>query len=106
MFVAFANSRQYGNDARIAPMARLDDGLLDLVVVEAQPLWSIMARIPDLFRGRLQPGRGLHMHTMTSASIGAERPIAYHADGEPGLAGTSLRVAVEPESLLVRVPVS
>ena len=66
LFIAFANSRQYGNDAQIAPGARLDDGLLDLVVVDAQPLWRIMSRIPDLFRGRLQPGRGLHMHTMTS----------------------------------------
>lgn len=104
LFIAFANSRQYGNGAQIAPGARLDDGLLDLVVVDAQPLWRIVSRIPDLFRGRLQPGRGLHMHAITGALITAERPIAYHADGEPGLGGVSLRVTVEPSSLWVRVP--
>ena len=33
LMVAFANSSQYGNGARIAPRARLDDGRLDVVVV-------------------------------------------------------------------------
>ena len=44
---------------------------------------------PRLVQGRLQPGRGLHMHAITSALITAERPIAYHADGEPGLGGVT-----------------
>ena len=34
LLVTVANSAQFGNGARIAPGARLDDGLLDLVVVE------------------------------------------------------------------------
>lgn len=106
MFIAFANSRQYGNDAKIAPAARLDDGLLDVVIVDAQPLWRIVAQIPNLFRGRLEPRPGLHMQTMTSARIESEGPIAYHADGEPGLGGSSLRVAVVPASLRLRAPVS
>jgi diacylglycerol kinase (ATP) len=102
LFIAFANSRQYGNDAQIAPAARLDDGQLDLVVVEAQAVWRIVMQIPDLFRGRLQPGRGLQMQKMTSTVVRAAQPIAYHADGEPGAGGQVLRVTVEPHSLLVR----
>jgi diacylglycerol kinase (ATP) len=38
LLIAIANSRQYGNGAIIAPHARLDDGLLDVVVVEQRPL--------------------------------------------------------------------
>jgi YegS/Rv2252/BmrU family lipid kinase len=104
LFIALANSRQYGNGAQIAPAARLDDGQLDLVVVDAQPLWRIVARIPDLFRGRLQPGHGLSMQKIASAVIRAEHPIAYHADGEPSLGSSALTVTVEPASLAVRVP--
>jgi YegS/Rv2252/BmrU family lipid kinase len=104
VFIAFANSRQYGNDAQIAPAASLDDGQLDLVVVEAQPLWRILMRIPDLFKGRLRPGRGLRMEKMTSIVVRAERPIAFHADGEPGLGGAFLTVEVEPRSLIVSSP--
>jgi YegS/Rv2252/BmrU family lipid kinase len=104
LFIALANSRQYGNGAQIAPSARLDDGRLDLVVVEAQPLWRIVRRLPDLFRGTLRPGRGLAMQPMTEATIRARAPIAYHVDGEPGLAGSTVEVRVRPAALSVIVP--
>ena len=104
LFIALANSRQYGNGAQIAPAARLDDGQLDLVVVDAQPVWQILARIPDLFRGRLQPGRGVSMEKIAAAVIRAEHPIAFHADGEPWVGSSALTVTVEPASLIVRVP--
>ena len=38
LLVAVANSDQYGNNARIAPGARVDDGLLDLVAI-ARRCW-------------------------------------------------------------------
>lgn len=104
LFIALANSRQYGNGAQIAPAARLDDGHLDLVVVEAQPLWRIMRRLPHLFRGTLAPGHGLRMQPMTTATIRAAAPIAYHADGEPGIAGSTVDVCAHRGILSVRVP--
>ena len=33
--------------------ALLDDGHLDLVVVEAQPLWRLLEQVPAFFRGTL-----------------------------------------------------
>jgi diacylglycerol kinase (ATP) len=104
LFIAVANSRQYGHGAQIAPAARLDDGRLDLVVVEAQPLWRIVSRVPELFRGTLSSGRGLTMQPMTLARIRADQAIAYHADGEPGLAGAAVEVRVHPSALTVIVP--
>jgi YegS/Rv2252/BmrU family lipid kinase len=103
LFIALANSRQYGNGAQIAPAARLDDGRLEIVVVEAQPLWRILSQVPSLFRGTLAPGPGLVMESITHATIRAGGPIAYHADGEPGLADSPLEVRVHPAALLVRV---
>lgn len=104
LIIACANSRQYGNGAQIAPAARLDDGRIDLVVVEPQPLWRIAARLPDLFRGRLRPGPGLSMQPVTSAVIRSERPIAFHVDGEPGLGGTALTLQVHPAAISVVTP--
>jgi YegS/Rv2252/BmrU family lipid kinase len=104
VFIALANSRQYGNGAQIAPDARLDDGRINLVVVEAQPLWRMLSRLPEFFQGRLQPGPGLVMQPITTATIRAEGPIGYHADGEPGSASSSVHVRVHEGALLVRVP--
>ena len=36
LFIALANSRQYGSGAQIAPSALLDDGMIEIVVVEPQ----------------------------------------------------------------------
>jgi YegS/Rv2252/BmrU family lipid kinase len=104
IFIALANSRQYGNNALIAPTARLDDGQLNLVIVEAQPLRRIVASIPDLFKGRLAPRPGLEMEEITSATIRAASPIAFHVDGEPGIAGSSVTASIRPGALLVRAP--
>jgi len=102
-FIAVANSRQYGSGARIAPAARLDDGKLDLVVVEEQPAWRMLVQVPAFFRGTLGPRRGLHMDQVEDALIQAEGPIAFHVDGEPHMAGCTLRVGVHPAALRVVV---
>jgi diacylglycerol kinase (ATP) len=101
LLIALANSRQYGNGALIAPAARLDDGKLDLVVVESQPLWRIVARIPSLFRGTLAPERGVTMEQISVATIHGGAPIVYHADGEPGLAGSTVEVRAHAGALSV-----
>src|SRR5262249_22278368 len=46
VLVTIANGAQYGNNARIAPHARFDDGLLDLVVVEERSRLRTLAQIP------------------------------------------------------------
>jgi diacylglycerol kinase (ATP) len=102
MLVAIANGRQYGNRLFIAPGARLDDGLLEVVVVDQLSLWSIAWRLPSLFRGRLQPGRGVTMTAAKTIRIKSSAPIPYHVDGEPRLGGTELAICTHPGALLVR----
>src|SRR5262249_14008697 len=46
LLVAIANGRQYGNGAVIAPHARLDDGLLDLVIVAGRSLVRACLELP------------------------------------------------------------
>lgn len=104
LFMAFANSRQYGNDAHIAPRARLDDGLLDLVVVENQPVWRLLAQTRALFRGTLQPGPRLRMTTFADLTVAGAEPLAYHVDGEPGLGGGQVVITARPRALIVVCP--
>ena len=101
LIIAVANSRQYGNGAQIAPKARLDDGHLDLVVVEAQPLWRLLAQIPAFFNGSLVPGRGLHMTPVVDAVVRGNGPLRYHVDGEPNVGDDDLQVSTRPRALYV-----
>jgi diacylglycerol kinase family enzyme len=104
LFVAIANSRQYGNGAQIAPAARLDDGHLDLVIVESQPLWRLLAQVPALFGGTLRSGRGLQMIPITEAVIRGSGSLAFHVDGEPMHGGNALRIRTRPGALAVMAP--
>jgi diacylglycerol kinase (ATP) len=104
LIIAVANSRQYGNGAQIAPTARLDDGHLDLVVVESQPLWRLIVQIPAFFNGRLRAGRGLHMTPVVDAVVRGTGPLEYHVDGEPNVGADALRVTTRPRALRVVAP--
>lgn len=103
MMVAFANGRQYGNRLLIAPGARVDDGLLEVVIVDQMSLASIAWRLPSLFRGTLQPGRGVMMRAARRLEVRGPAAIPFHVDGEPRLGGPHLHVEVVPHALHVRV---
>lgn len=104
LFIAMANSRQYGSHGCIAPRASLDDGRLDLVIVEAQSLARIVTRLPSFFLGTLRPGGGIAMHTFTAAAITADGDGELHLDGEPRSFSGRITARVHPSALDVVIP--
>jgi diacylglycerol kinase family enzyme len=104
LIIAVANSDQYGNNARIAPGARIDDGLLDLVVV--RPVGPVGAAIlgARLFLGTI--GRSPHVRRLKGARFVIERPSEgiIHTDGETHRTGASIEIGVQPRSLRLVVP--
>jgi YegS/Rv2252/BmrU family lipid kinase len=104
LLVAIANGRQYGNGALIAPRARLDDGLLDVVVVGARPLIRAFVELPFVFLGKVDRLMDVTIDTATRVDITAPHPVVYHLDGEP-IAGTlDVSATVRPRALRVKVP--
>jgi YegS/Rv2252/BmrU family lipid kinase len=101
LLIAFANARQYGNGALIAPEARVDDGRLDVVVVDDRPLPGILWRVPALFRGKLATVPGVSMEKALAAQVTAPGTIRYHVDGEPCEAARTLTAAARAGALLV-----
>lgn len=105
LFIALANSRQYGSHGCIAPPARLDDGQLDLVIVGNVSLWRLLSQLPAFFAGRLAPSADVEMHRFTAATITPRGLGELHLDGEPRQVPDSLRVRVHPQALVVVAPV-
>lgn len=105
LMVVVANGTQYGNGARVAPDARLDDGELDLVVVDARTPWQDLARVRYLFDGTAARRPGIMHRRVRRATIAAvEGTLAYHVDGECHERAGTLDVHVRPAALKVRVP--
>ncbi len=101
ILVAVANSDQYGNNARIAPEARADDGMLDLIAV--RPVGPVGAAILSarLFLGSFD--RSPRVLRLRGRRFLMERPAPglIHTDGEPYLERESLGIRLAPASLRV-----
>jgi YegS/Rv2252/BmrU family lipid kinase len=103
ILVTIANSAQFGNNARIAPGARVDDGELDLVVVEERSRIATICQVPRLFNGTANRIRGFTIRRIRAVTIESEQPMAYHVDGEPIAGGTRLKARIHPGALMVAV---
>ena len=103
--LAIANCPTYGAGMMIAPGARADDGLLDLVVVPERSLPWILWHLPYLFAGRLDRVPGMGRRPLSTAVITGNGPLVFHVDGEVhAAADESVEVRVSPLSLRLRVP--
>jgi diacylglycerol kinase (ATP) len=102
--VAVANANQYGNGARIAPDARLDDGLLDLTVIPAVRSLTALPLLLRLFTGRLATARGVTMRRAARFVIETSAPGYLHTDGEVHEAGPRVEFTVRPASLRILAP--
>ena len=106
LLVTFANGRQWGAAARLAPRARLDDGLIDVVVVEDAPALELLANVPRLFGGRLERSRRCRYIVASEVTLAADGPgeVLAHRDGEPEVIPPETRVRVEAAALKILVP--
>jgi diacylglycerol kinase (ATP) len=104
LLVAVANSDQYGNHARIAPGARVDDGQLDLTAIGPVGFLQALPLTLRLFTGGF--ARSPHVRTARGEHFRLRRaaPGLMHTDGETHATGAEIEVRVQPASLRLLVP--
>jgi YegS/Rv2252/BmrU family lipid kinase len=101
--VAASNSGVFGGGMRLVPDARLDDGLLDVVLTEDLPKRTYLRNVPRLFRGTHVHERGFHILRGREVTFSADRPFTAYADGDP-VADLPVTVRVLPGALRVLAP--
>lgn len=81
--VGAANSGVYGGGMRLAPHARLDDGLLDVITWADVPKRRLLAALPKVFRGTHVRNPEVVVAPARELRIAADRPFTVYADGDP-----------------------
>ena len=104
LIVELANGTQFGNGVMIAPRARLDDGLLDLVIVAPRGALRTLWGARRLLDGTIDHDPGVQTTTVSRVTIEAQQPMCFHVDGEVVQGGTSLEARTHPAVLRVRTP--
>jgi YegS/Rv2252/BmrU family lipid kinase len=101
--IAAANSGVYGGGMRLAPDARLDDGLLDVVMIERVGRLRFLADLPKVFKGAHVRLPSVQVVRASEIAISADRPFTLYADGDP-IAELPTRVRALRGAVQVLVP--
>jgi diacylglycerol kinase family enzyme len=102
--LAVGNAAQYGNNALIAPAAKIDDGKIDLCVVPPVGLLNALPLLMRLFNGTLDRAGGVALLQSDRFVVERPAPGPLHTDGELHEAGTQIEFRVLPKSLRIMVP--
>jgi YegS/Rv2252/BmrU family lipid kinase len=101
--VIVANGRFLGGGMQIAPDARPDDGLFDVVLFGDVTKRDLVLAMPKIYRGTYLPHPKAELLRGAVVSVESDEPIPVQLDGEqPGT--TPVRFEVVPGALRLRVP--
>ena len=101
--VAVANSQAYGGGMFVAPQARLDDGLLDVVITGDAPKRRFLTGLPQVFKGTHIERDDVITLRGRVVEVDADRPFDVYADGDV-LTGLPVRVGLLDGALELIAP--
>lgn len=103
-FVASAlNTPMYGAGLRLAPFAQIDDGLLDIAVLEKLTAQEIVEVLPRLFwNGSIRSPKLIGMQGK-SVRFSANRPCLFQGDGEM-IGPAPVELEIQPHAIRVVAP--
>jgi diacylglycerol kinase (ATP) len=102
--IALANSSQFGNNARVAPLASVHDGLIDVCFIRKVPFSHVIGFATKMFTGMLDKSSLVKMYKGKKISIVFPEPVAFHIDGEPQPPSAQFDVHIDAGRLKMLVP--
>ncbi len=103
-FVAAMNQPYEGGGFRFCPEARVDDGLLDVIVVSDIPRWKVLFLLPTAFRGKHVKYKGIDLFRCKQVKIKVGGKAAIHTDGQPVAVEELLEAEILPQQIRVMAP--
>lgn len=99
--LTFANTRQFGNNAFIAPEAKPNDGIIDIVLIKPFPKLLAPFIVYRLFRGTLNKSKYVRViKTDKPFTINTDE-TRFHIDGEPIETSGEITVRIKRDALNV-----
>jgi diacylglycerol kinase (ATP) len=103
MFAAVANAPVYGGGMRLSPDSLMDDGRMEICIVEAMGRLELLGNFPKIFRGTHLAHPKFRVLQSRRARIESREEAEFYADGEFHQL-LPIDVAVLPGALSVLTP--
>lgn len=102
--VAVCNASQYGNNAYIAPHASINDGLLDVTIINYGNVLTTALVGLDLMAGTIEKNMLIHTFRTKSLHITRKNSGPVHIDGEPMILGSEIDIKCREHMLKIYTP--
>jgi diacylglycerol kinase (ATP) len=103
LLLSIANSNQFGYNTVIAPSAKADDGLLDIVIVKKFPLGELPRMIGLLFTGKIDQSSYIESYKTKEIFVVRKRGKRVNIDGEAIKMGKEIFIRIQPAAIKVIV---
>ena len=104
LFITIGNSDQWGNNARITPLADCNDGLLEITIVDKFSSIELPWLGLKLMTGRIHKSRHVTCLHGKEIKIIRQSTGPAHADGDWFTTGNTLEIKVIPHALKILIP--
>lgn len=102
--IACGNASQYGNNAYITPQATLNDGLLDVTILEPFTVLDVPSLSFQLFNKTIDQNSRIKTFRCKTLRIHRSKTGVVHFDGDPMMMGETVEVNIVQRGLQVIVP--
>ena len=101
LFITIGNSDQWGNGAKISPLAECSDGVLDVTIVDKFGPLELPLMAYRLMDGTLHKSHSVHCYKGKHIRITREAEGPAHADGDWFITSNVLEIKILPSALEV-----
>ena len=103
LLAVFANTPFYGDGMQVAPQAKMDDGKLDLCVINPLNRLKLLSLFPSVYFGRHLAIEEVEYSQAERIRVETEQPLEIYADGEY-VCQTPVEIGVQRHALQVISP--
>jgi len=81
-FIVIANCSQWGYGVKVAPNAKLDDGIFDVNLCKKPPIFPIIPFMVKILLGKINTSKYNMLKTCKKISLTSNSKFFYHLDGD------------------------
>lgn len=97
--VACGNASQYGNNVFIAPEASIQDGLLDMIVMEPFKKINAAQVMFQMMNQTITQRDDVHRFVCKNVVVHRQSPGFVHCDGEPLMESADVDICIHPHTI-------
>lgn len=104
LFISFANSNQFGNNAAVSPHASLNDGLLDVCIFKKPNMLEVVYVAERLMTQNIDKTKFVDIYKAKKINVIRDKEDYVNIDGEAIMMPKDIVVEINPLSLNILLP--